>query len=314
MQNAQDVIHIAFTVNDNYVKYLAVTIASILSHAGESDKFFFHILHGGDISEESKEQLFSLQNIQEFIIEFSLVQKNLFTNQAVNLCEHVTRETNYRFSVASLFPSLDKLIFLDADLIVVGSLIELWKLDITPYYMAACPMLSFERIYVENLGITPDHLYYNTGVTIFNLKKWRQDKIEEQLFFNAEKYRHLCMFLDQDILCSTLQKSILPLPKIWNSIAYLGEIDDTSKIYHWAGAEKPWNSLNVPYAEKYVECVKKTPYENEILSVLKKLKREKKIKQFKEFFFCHKKFPNGRCRIYILGIRIWAYTPKTPNS
>ncbi|MGN0017872.1 MAG: glycosyltransferase family 8 protein [Candidatus Gastranaerophilaceae bacterium] len=256
-------MHIAFTVNDFYVKYLSVAIVSILLNSQKDEKFNFYILNSGDITDTSKKNIDELKKYKDFNISWITVNTELFKNQGTNLREDVTIETNYRFLIASLFPQLDKLIFLDADLVVVGSLSELWNTNIDNYYMAARENEQPQN-YLQSLNIK-NNKYYNTGVMLCNLKLWRKNNIEPLFFENAKKYKNVCQFLDQDVLVITLQDKLLSIDKKWNNLSYKNEFNENSIILHWASENKPWVSTTVPGYKIYEKYAKFTNYYNDIV-------------------------------------------------
>lgn len=256
-------LHIGFTVNDVYVKYLAVTIASILANSSQDEEFSFYILNSGDISEQSKKNINDLKSIKDFEVVWKKIDMTLFKNQGVNLREDVSIETNFRFLIASLFPSIDRMIFLDADLIALGDLKDLWNLPMDDYYMACRDCSAeFSVEYRQSIGLSGK--YYNTGVMLCNLELWRKDNKEKEFFENAEKYRRVCLCLDQDILNTSLQEKILEIPVKWNAIGYNGEFNEETKIAHWPGANKPWRTTLAPFYNRYLEYADLTPYGQDI--------------------------------------------------
>ncbi|EAL2869667.1 glycosyltransferase family 8 protein, partial [Campylobacter coli] len=188
---------------------------------------------------------------------------------------HISNETNYRFLVSSLKPNLDKCIFLDVDLVVVGDIAKLWEIDIDERYMAAvgdqAPL--HPSSWTLKLPLPYDYLYVNTGVTLFNLKKWREDNIQDLLFQNSAKYASVLQFPDQDTLNITLYKKIRYLSHIYNAMPVQTYYNEEQKqeafsnpqVIHWAGAHKPWKYPDVPYAEMFWYYAHQTPFYEEIL-------------------------------------------------
>lgn len=50
--------------------------------------------------------------------------------------------TNYRLMISSILSDIDKVIFMDADLIIVNDIRELWDIDIDDCYMACCSSIN----------------------------------------------------------------------------------------------------------------------------------------------------------------------------
>ena len=185
-------IDIGFVIDDRYVKYCSVVIASILKNSKADENFTFYILNDGLISAQNKNKLNKLKKIKNFKVKWVTVNITLFKNQKTNLREDITIATNYRFVLSSVLPKVDKILLLDADLIIVNNLSEIWNTDINNYYMACCPSPSEIKEYQKSLDISENYKYCNTGVVLANLKEWRKDNIEEQFFFNAKRILEIC--------------------------------------------------------------------------------------------------------------------------
>lgn len=264
-------IHIFFTVNDGYCGYLATTMASILYNSKTNENIHFYIIDS-DISDKNKLKLTKLQNIKPFSCEYLTINKEEFNSAPESTLKYVSMETNYRFKTSSLKPNLDKVIFLDADLVVVKSLADFWNTNITDYYMAGV-VDQYGNITKPDLDIPEEAIYINTGVVLFNLKKWREDKIEQKLFKNLEEFSNRLRFPDQDVLNITLHKAIKQVSCNWNATPAIQYFDagneaeslTDTKVYHWAGPKKPWSSPDIPYAEVFWEYAKMTPYYEEII-------------------------------------------------
>ncbi|TKX28200.1 hypothetical protein CQA38_08640 [Campylobacter sp. MIT 12-5580] len=240
----------------------------------------FYIIDGG-ISQENKQIIQNLQIDEKYIIEFITIDTELFQKFPQSSQEHISIETNYRFLVSSLKSHLDKCIFLDADLIFLGDISKLWQIDIKDYYIAAVsdqtPLLKDNHwilSWISKLPLPSNYAYINTGVTLINLKKWREDKVEALFFQNIEKYHKILAFPDQDILNITLYKHVKYLSHIYNAMpiqTYANkkqekEAFSNPQIIHWAGYKKPWLYIDAPYADKFWYYAKKTPFYDKMIN------------------------------------------------
>lgn len=275
-------INIAFTISDNYSYHLATTVSSILSNSDSSDTFHFYVLNSGDISDENKRKIQSLKNIKDFDIDWIVVDNNQFINYSTGC--HIS--TNYRLKAASLLKNLDKVIFMDVDTIVLRSLSELWSEDISEYYFGAvidaCTNAFLD--YVDDIRDLFPQIPYNTGVMVINLKKWRQDNIEEKLFdtisWYSKKYQRTPDQNALNIVCKDKIKSLDIRYGACPTLAFVQEkpwdYDDKEGlkysfekpyILHYASRRelKPWLIPSLPYADFYWKYCKLTPYYEETL-------------------------------------------------
>lgn len=306
-------INIFFTINDSYSCYLGTAIASILYNTQTTKELNFYILDGG-ISEDNKRKLDELKKIKNFNIEYLAISTERFKNIPHSSQAHISNETNYRFLISSLKPDIDKCIFIDADLIFDKDIEELWKIDIEQYYMGAVTDQAPLRpdCWAEKLPLPQDYIYVNTGVTIMNLKKWREDKVEEKFFDNVNKYATLLRFPDQDILNITLFKKVKYISHRFNAMpvqTYLNETQKTEAfqspiVIHWAGRRKPWINPGYPYGDKFWYYARMTPFYEEIIYKNLKSTFSSKLNNFgnKEMLkdiveYGKNKFNYYRCRI-----------------
>jgi len=255
-----DKISICFCINDLYSQHLGVVLTSIL-YNNPNSFFDFYVLTN-DITDLNKRKLLSLnEKYKNFEIKFINVDKSLFKNLKITI-DYISIETYFRYILADLLPQLDKILYLDVDLVVNGDLEKLWNTDISNYYCASVEDINFlthqykPQIYLDN-----DDKYINAGVILFNLDKMRNDNISEKLLENNEKYKDIIKYQDQDIINITLRKSIKILDVIYNFTSrakkQYPEKTKQAVIIHYVGPNKPWkknsfNSLKRLYYKYYL--------------------------------------------------------------
>ena len=113
-------INICLAADENYIKYLIVTIISILKNADKQDEFSFYILCN-DICDNSKEIILNLGRKKKCMFHFVDVDIKNF-EQYPKGGEHITNTTYFRYKIAEFLPNVDKIIYLDCDVIVKKSL------------------------------------------------------------------------------------------------------------------------------------------------------------------------------------------------
>lgn len=270
--DSENVIHTFFVVNDNYVKYLSVAMASILKNT--KSHIFFHIMDD-NINEKTKNKLLKLLKYKNFSIEFLPINYAKSPDLPDSFMPHINKTTNYRLLISHLKPDIKKCIFNDADLIYVSDIKELWNINIEDYYMAAVPDPSdMKRAYnhIKVFPLNKNEHYVNTGVTILNLEKWRQNNIEAQFISNAAKYSEKLFYPDQDLLNITLHDKIKYLSPRFNampeqtyySLSEQIKAFESPAVIHWAGPRKPWQNCNTHLSETFWEYVHLSPFAPEI--------------------------------------------------
>jgi lipopolysaccharide biosynthesis glycosyltransferase len=184
-----------------------------------------------------------------------------------------TKSIYFRLLLPELLPEIDKIIYLDTDLIVLHNLCELYNNDLGDNMLAACldtiniRVLWYGYGYANCILPVKRRQYINSGVLIMNLKELRQNTLKEQwLKLSSEKL----LQPDQDILNHTCEGKILFLPikynyniqweRIWQAAIheclfseeeYIAAKNNPT-IYHYIGKDKPWNS-NCPHVDLWRE-------------------------------------------------------------
>ena len=168
---------------------------------------------------------------------------------------HLSKECYLRLIAPDILPpKLDRILYLDSDVIVLDQLRPLWETDLLGRSVAAVPDVLTQRPRA-GLGLPTDHIYVNSGVLLIDLKAWRRRGITAKLKAFIGAKGALLEYHDQDALNAVLLDDILPLDYRWNlqtqHIRFgrraLGSVYGSIRaaarspaILHYAGPNKPW--------------------------------------------------------------------------
>lgn len=250
----QNTKHILLCGDKNYIKYCGVTLTSILLSNPE-ENFTFHIFCD-DISEqdiakvEATTEKFNT-NIIIYNLDLNLLKK-FSTNMAGN--DHISIAAYFRFiAYGELANYIDKVLYLDSDILVNGDISKFWNIDMTD----KCAIV-IEDAYGNDISKrVGTEKYFNSGVMFVDLKKWSKNNYTSICIRKAME--KVYQFLDQDILNIILDKNVIWLNKYYNYNYSLSRLMDKSKkpsaerlpkevkICHFIGASKPWHS--------WVQCI-----------------------------------------------------------
>lgn len=236
-------IAMAFCVNNSYVRQLAVTLVSILTHNPNS-QFKFYVF-SSDFSAESQKLIDKLKNkFSNFSIEYIFVPKEKFSSLKLSI-PYISTETYYRYVIADLLPDLDKILYLDADLIVTGDLAPLWNTELADFYTAGAADGYAKQIgHKSKIGLADSDLYVNAGVLLLNLKKLRRDAMADVLINKTiELFEHIT-FQDQDIINIVFKDRIKEFDNIYNFTSADVKAEknkiNSAVVIHYTGKNKPW--------------------------------------------------------------------------
>ncbi len=258
---------IACAINQPYVLPLAVLIESLLHHLRPGFRPVLYLVHTG-ISEASVAAIAS--RVETHPIIPSAVQL-----AAAPRDPHFPAEASIPLLLHELLPpGIGRVLFLDADLLVMDDLATLWETPLDDYVLAAAvdgavPLCSAIRG-VKNwkaLGIPPDAQYFNGGVLLIHLARWREREVNRRVRHYFETTREPVDFLHQEALNAVLWNDWKKLDSRWNLPAsYAGRphgrtpSDDLQRtgIVHFAGRMKPWRApVGGPFNGRYQEVLER---------------------------------------------------------
>ena len=165
-------INVCLSTDDNYVKYASNVILSALSNKNPDDEYKFYILHSL-LSDESKKILESYDGVELCPVD-SANYAPYFNNSA---CPHVALPTLYRLSLPSILSEVDRVLYLDCDLIVLKSLAEFFSTELLENQYAACVPDSCYKGHMKRMGMEDNgiNFYFNVGISYM---KKRMDELD----------------------------------------------------------------------------------------------------------------------------------------
>lgn len=226
-------INILLSSDDNYAPLTGVLIQSLLkNNMNDFDEFSIFILDGG-ISEKNRNKIKQICNSFKNINLDFIVYDNIEDIVGINMTTSISFTSYARLFAASLLPKdIDKILYLDADAIVNESFKTLYSMDIDDYYVAAVEDMGPEYIN-QFLGLSKEVPHYNAGFLFINLKKWREDNLEQKFIDciienNGQVYHN-----DQGIINLVCKDKILRLPPEYNILSPFFEVgyDKLLKFY-----------------------------------------------------------------------------------
>ena len=265
--------NICYSLDSHYTEQLAVSMCSILKNSNEDENINFYILDGG-LSVQDKTNIDLLKKIKNFSIEYIKINQEDFKvcpllkeKDEKYSSYHVTLPTYFRFKLPSLLKNIDKILYIDCDVIVRTSLKELFKENLNNKALAMVVDAENKKE-AKRLNLKK---YYNAGVMLINLDFWRKNNVEETLFNYAKNNSDKILWQDQDIVNIVLEDRIKNISEKWNFQYFLYEKIDfktlsDSSIIHLAGRFKPWLiPFEHPIYDYYYYYMSFTPWKNKVI-------------------------------------------------
>lgn len=242
------------TLDENYLPQLQVLLTSIrLNNPGEL--FSLYLIHSG-ISQGKLGEISTQCNRYQYAFYPVAVEESLFRDAPVS--RQYPKEMYYRLLAPYLLPeSLDKILYLDPDILVINPLRPLWERELGLNLFAAAAHTGKAQLAsgVNQLRLGTQGEYYNSGVLLMNLKRGRVAIHSQEIFDYVQKHGRELLLPDQDVLNALYGERILPLEDVlWNydarnfrsylvqsgGICNMAWVMEHTSILHFCGKEKPW--------------------------------------------------------------------------
>ena len=260
-------LSIACATDERYVMSLGVALSSLLLHASPVDVTFY--VMSRNLSDDARNRLrrATRSKRNHASIEFISVDAEIF--DGIPDFAHLSADALIRLLMPELLPaSLERVLYLDCDLLVFDDIVKLWNKQIEPFSTLAAIDPSIRTVSSEwgglpnfaELGLPPDSPYYNTGLLLIDLKRWRAEAIGSRAIQYVRTHGDIIRYADQDAINALLFDSIGLLEPAWNVnvkaiqnlaswsdspfkteiAAQQGTLIASPKICHFAGRAKPW--------------------------------------------------------------------------
>ena len=294
--NKKLLVPVVFAADDAYVPMVTTTIASMLRNAS-ADRWYDICVLTSDISADHKASMRAFfegtfPNVRIGFHDVSRVVKS-YGLQTSN--EHISVETYYRFLIQKEMPFYDKVLYLDSDLIIQGDVAELFDTELGNNLLGAVRDVDYlgnlnmhdgKRLEYTNhvLKMSNPYDYFQAGVLVLNTKAMREFCSTEQWLEYASAPDFI--YDDQDVLNAHCEGHVTYLDQRWNVMHDCGDrvasvfSSAPAAVYkrylasrghelviHYAGFEKPWNTVGCDRGEVYWSYARETPFYEELLAL-----------------------------------------------
>ena len=280
---------IACAADNNYAMSLGVTMLTVARHMKSQEPVRLFVLDGG-LSRENRDKLAETWAREPLDVHW--VQPDTSPVEGFMTSHHISTVAYYRILLPHVLPKdVERVLYLDSDLLVLDDVTELWNQSLGELWAkaipdVACPAIDAKvglakhrsalpylaslrpvRNYVE-LGIEPQSPYFNSGVMLMNLRAWRENDVTSLLLrCLQENSKHIWCW-DQYALNAVLAGHWDPLPFRWNVGTHAFEYPDSGAapmpadefeaglddpaIVHFTTEFKPWHfDVKHPYSESF---------------------------------------------------------------
>jgi lipopolysaccharide biosynthesis glycosyltransferase len=251
-------LHVVLAADAKFAMPLSVAMCSIAVNCDRLRDITFYVLQhdiGPEIRERVEKPLMRRNSAGTRVLWLDVPFQKLSEFKTHG---HLGPMTYARLVIPWVLPQeVERVLYLDSDLVVVGNVAELWDRSFYNQTLVA----ARDRIVgsmngplglrnYRQLGIPENAEYFNAGVLLIDLRKWRTDGVSERVIEYLHKNRAIIQMVDQEALNAVLFDSWAPLECRWNwQVGQLKSSRSQRKgadgvqqksIIHFTTAAKPW--------------------------------------------------------------------------
>jgi len=291
-------IAIAVSCNEYYMPIFGVMLNSLLENGTSENNYDILVLRNKP-EFDSDGAVRNIKMLKKMVHRYSNASirfvdiSALLDHKEFFVRGNFTPETYFRLFLPQALKNYKKVLYLDADMVVCHDVAELYNIDLEGAVLGAVrdPIISGsnkspmynKREDMNKLGILNIYDYFQAGVMLIDLKIISENSLCEKMIEYAST--HDCDLVDQDVLNLFCQGKVKFIDNKWNvdvnniamkvvpyaPAAMWKEYQrnrENAYIYHFAGADKPWNDPMLDKADVFWEAARKTMWYEMILEDL----------------------------------------------
>lgn len=177
----------------------------------------------------------------------------------------------YRIFAPFYLSKYDRLLYLDADVAMLGGVDELWNLDLRGQALAAVYDTGMLRKMDPGIDTTMPHWlvnigiqslrYFNSGVLLIDVRKWIENDFPTLIEVYFQKFGKFSQMWDQDFLNYIFQAKWIELSPTWNFQIHLSNFGFEKffkpRLVHFTDGRKPWHWKSFDWGMRYVNFYEK---------------------------------------------------------
>ena len=280
-------MNILYQSDDRYAWITGVSLTSLLENNKNADEIHIYVMDD-HISPENREKLLSLAQRYGRSLEFLEMDDVSELLSALGAPKWSGSYAAYGrlFAMGMIREKLDRLLYLDSDTIVTKDLSELYHSALGENVCAMVQDTAPYFVY-KHIGHSRKDTYFNTGVILFDVEKWKRLDCESSVTPCIHALRKTLCYPDQDVLNRFLKNRIKKLSPKYNFFVFflaedldelfstqsidkvlnyyskseIRQAGESAAIYHYLAYDKPWLEGNrCPLADLWEYYLERSPW------------------------------------------------------
>lgn len=268
----RSLVHVAMTLDSEYLRGSMAAVHSILCHASCPENIFFHFIAAESdpatprVLTRLVGSTFPSLNFEIYIFREGIVGNLISPSIRSALENPLNYARNYLGDM--LDPCVNRVIYLDSDLVLVDDISKLWEVRIPSGKVIGAPEYchaNFTRYFTGNFWSDPflsrvfeskkKPCYFNTGVMVMDLGKWREGQFEKKIenWMKLQREKRIYELGSLPPFLLVFGGNVEPIDHRWNQHGLGGDNVAGScrglhpgpvSLLHWSGQGKPWIRLD----------------------------------------------------------------------
>ncbi|KAK9064520.1 hypothetical protein SSX86_015902 [Deinandra increscens subsp. villosa] len=266
-------IHVAMTIDSEYLRGTIAAVHSALRHATCPETLFFHFIAAEfdpatprDLTRLVRSTFPSLR-FKVYIFREDTVINLISSSIRIALENPLNYARNYLGDI--LDPNVDRVIYLDSDVIIVDDIQNLWNITLQNNRVIGAPEYchtNFTNYFTETFWSDPvmtrvfgsstrtrtrNPCYFNTGVMVMDMRKWRSGNYRKRIenWMEVQRTKRIYELGSLPPFLLVFAGDIEPIDHRWNQHGLGGDNVKGScrklhsgpvSLLHWSGKGKPW--------------------------------------------------------------------------
>lgn len=282
MNSLSERINILCATDNNYAPYCGIMLTSLFE-SNRDCQFKVFVFVDGCLSDTNQKKYKKLEQRYECEVNLMTIDDRLLENCPINNKRNVdnhswvSKPTYYRLLASDILPKeIQKVIYLDCDIAVVGDIKPLWNVDLSGKAIAGVMDCDEEKNRTR-MGNPLQSTYVNAGVALYNLGYWRENHLSDLFFAYIRENEAKLLLMDQDVVNGVLHNKMRLVPERYNfQVAFFAKTywksysetfqrtllseNKAAAIVHYVGGIKPWDYryFGFPYHAAWDEYRKKS--------------------------------------------------------
>ncbi|XAR64999.1 Polygalacturonate 4-alpha-galacturonosyltransferase [Bertholletia excelsa] len=263
-------VHIAMTLDSEYLRGSIAAVHSVLRHTWCPESVFFHFIAGEfdpigpRVLTRIVRSTFPSLNFKVYVFREDAIINLISSSIRPALENPLNYARNYLGDM--LDPCVTRVIYLDSDVVLVDDIRKLWNITLTgdrvigaPEYCHANFTAYFTNIFWSDPDLSgslrKSPCYFNTGVMVMDLKKWRDGKFRRRIenWMEVQRKKRIYELGSLPPFLLVFAGDVEPVDHRWNQHGLGGDNVRGScrslhrgpvSLLHWSGKGKPWARLD----------------------------------------------------------------------